>query len=122
MGDISIFAPAFTLAHEYGLPITIHFGEVPKTPTVDELKMLLDYKPQRIGHVINVPEELKPRIERMGLGLELCLSCNVHAKMITGTYGDHHFGEWWGRGGKVVLCVCFLFLLFSFSWSNLLLP
>ena len=44
--------------------------------------------------MINVPDDVKKEIERRKLGLELCLSCNVHAKMITGTYGDHHFG-WW---------------------------
>ncbi|ESZ96323.1 hypothetical protein SBOR_3291 [Sclerotinia borealis F-4128] len=98
VGDISIFAPAFLLARNHNLQITIHFAEVPLAPSSTELVTLLSYKPDRIGHVINVPEDLKPAIQEMGLGLELCLSCNVHAKMITGTYGDHHFGEWWGRG------------------------
>lgn len=108
VGNISIFAPAFLLAHDYNLKITIHFAEVAQAPSSTELKTLLEYKPDRIGHVIHVPEELKPEIERRELGLELCLSCNVHAKMITGTYGDHHFGEWWGKGCKVILCVCIL--------------
>jgi hypothetical protein len=55
--------------------------------------------------VINVPEDVKEEIVRRGLGLELCLSCNVHAKMITGTYGDHHFGWWRGRGCPIALSV-----------------
>lgn len=105
VGDVSIFEPAFLLAHSYNLKITIHFAEVAQAPTRTELETLLAYKPDRIGHVIHVPDTLKPEIERLGLGLELCLSCNVHAKMIVGTYEDHHFGEWWARGAKVILCV-----------------
>lgn len=119
-GDVSIFEPAFLLAQKRNLKITIHFAEVAQAPTSTELATLLSYKPDRIGHVIHVPENLKPEIEKMGVGLELCLSCNVHAKMIVGTYEDHHFGEWWGRGAKVVLCVRILFLyflyLFLFRW------
>ncbi len=68
--------------------------------------------PQRIGHVINVPDDVKEEIVKRKLGLELCLSCNVHAKMITGTYGDHHFGWWRGKGCPIALSVC-LFLDFS---------
>lgn len=49
--------------------------------------------------MINVPDDVKSEIKKRKLGLELCLSCNVHAKMITGTYGDHHFGWWREQGG-----------------------
>lgn len=91
-GDVSLFRPAFQEAKKRGLKITIHFAEAPKTTTPDELWTLLEYEPDRIGHVINVPDDVKEEIKRRKLGLELCLSCNVHANMITGTYGDHHFG------------------------------
>ncbi|PVH89643.1 Metallo-dependent hydrolase [Cadophora sp. DSE1049] len=103
VGDVSIFAPAFKMAREANLPITIHFAESPASSTPEELWCLLEYMPQRIGHVINVPDDVKEEIVRRGLGLELCLSCNVHAKMITGTYGDHHFGWWRGKGCPIAL-------------------
>jgi adenosine deaminase len=105
VGDISIFAPAFSLAQEENLKITIHFAEAPQSSTPEELWKLLEYKPDRIGHVINVPEDVKEEIVKRKLGLELCLSCNVHAKMITGTYGDHHFGWWRGKGCPIALSV-----------------
>lgn len=105
VGDVSIFAPAFSLAHKEGLKITIHFAEAPQSSTSKELWKLLEYKPDRIGHVINVPEDVKEEIVKRKLGLELCLSCNVHAKMITGTYGDHHFGWWRERGCPIALSV-----------------
>lgn len=106
-GDVSIFRPAFQKAKEMNLNITIHFAEAPASATEKELKILLEYEPQRIGHVIHVPEEIKKVIVERKLGLELCLSCNVHAKMITGSYGDHHFGEWRETGCPIVLCVSF---------------
>ncbi|EPE29922.1 Metallo-dependent hydrolase [Glarea lozoyensis ATCC 20868] len=103
VGDISIFGPAFARAADANLPITLHFAEAPWSSRPEELWKLLEYNPRRIGHVIHVPGDVKREIERRGIGLELCLSCNVHAKMITGSYGDHHFGEWWGRGCPVAL-------------------
>lgn len=94
VGDVSIFEPAFEAAKAQDLKVTIHFAEAPQSSTDKELWTLLSYGPSRLGHVINVPNNVKAEIVKRKLGLELCLSCNVHAKMITGTYGDHHFG-WW---------------------------
>ncbi|CZT41053.1 probable adenosine deaminase [Rhynchosporium secalis] len=103
IGDISIFAPAFKLAREANLPITIHFAELPASSTPEELRILLEYMPQRIGHVINVPDDIKEEIVKRKLGLELCLSCNVNAKMIAGSFGDHHFGWWSEKGCPIAL-------------------
>lgn len=104
-GDVSIFEPAFARARAGGLGVTLHFGEVPATGTKAELEMLLSFQPQRLGHVIHVPEEVRGEIVRRGLGLELCLSCNVLAKMTEGGFGEHHFGEWRGSGCAVALSV-----------------
>lgn len=106
VGDISIFEPAFHTAHAQGLKITIHFAEAPQSSSDKELWKLLSYKPDRIGHVINVSDDVKREIVKRKLGLELCLSCNVHAKMITGTYSDHHFGWWRETGCPIALSVC----------------
>lgn len=71
--------------------------------------MLLAWKPDRIGHVIHVNERVRQAIvARGGMGLELCLSCNVHAGMISGGFESHHFAEWWRvEECAVVLCVSF---------------
>jgi adenosine deaminase len=105
VGDVSIFEPAFKKAKALGLNITIHFAEAPQSSTPKELWKLLEYVPDRLGHVINVPDDVKNEIIRRKLGLELCLSCNVHAKMITGTFGDHHFGWWRETGCPIALSV-----------------
>ena len=93
-GDIRIFGPAFARASAAGLKLTLHFAEADASASDAELHTLLSWKPDRLGHVIHVKDEFRKMIEDENIGVELCLSCNVHAKMITGTYGDHHFGMW----------------------------
>ncbi|KAK8172095.1 hypothetical protein BKA80DRAFT_196399 [Phyllosticta citrichinensis] len=102
-GDIRIFSGAFARAKASGLKITLHFAEAPVSSSDEELWTLLSWKPDRIGHVIHVNDDVKEEIVRQNIGVELCLSCNVHAKMITGSFGDHHFGMWSTSGVGVAL-------------------
>ncbi|KAH8880436.1 Metallo-dependent hydrolase [Thozetella sp. PMI_491] len=96
-GGIETLAPAFEQARGIpGMGLTLHFAEDECSGTEEELRLLLSWKPDRIGHVIHVSDAVKQAIiARGGMGLELCLSCNVHAQMITGGFEAHHFGEWW---------------------------
>lgn len=90
-GGIERLAPAFVEAKRItpGLGLTLHFAEADCSGSVEELEMLLGWEPDRIGHVICVPETVKEGIvRRKGMGLELCLSCNVHAGMICGGFED----------------------------------
>jgi adenosine deaminase len=106
-GGIEALAPAFAEARRTvpELGLTLHFAEAADSGTDAELEMLLDWQPDRIGHVIHVSDAVKEKIvAKGGLGLELCLSCNVHAGMISGGFEAHHFGEWW----KVEDCVVVL--------------
>lgn len=96
---IEILQPAFEKVRQKcpDLGITLHFAEAEASGTDEELLMLLrEWKPQRIGHVIHTSERVKEEIRKTpgGLGLELCLSCNVHADMVQGGFEGHHFGEW----------------------------
>jgi adenosine deaminase len=105
-GDVRIFTDAFARAKEAGLKITLHFAEAKASSTDLELSTLLSWRPDRLGHVIHVKDEFREAIARENIGVELCLSCNVHAKMITGTYSDHHFGMWRHSSVPVALSVC----------------
>jgi adenosine deaminase len=105
-GDVRIFADAFARAKAAGLKITLHFAETELSATDVELSTLLSWHPDRLGHVIHVKEEFQEIIKRENIGLELCLSCNVHAKMIRGGYSDHHFGMWRHSNVPVAICVC----------------
>jgi adenosine deaminase len=93
-GDVRIFTDTFVNAKNAGLKMTLHFAEAEVSASDTELETLLSWKPDRLGHVIHVKEKYRKIIEQENIGVELCLSCNVHAKMITGTYSDHHLGMW----------------------------
>ncbi|KAM0250953.1 hypothetical protein ACHAQJ_008375 [Trichoderma viride] len=105
-GSISLFTPVFQKARHAGLGITVHFAETEESASKAELDTLLSWKPHRLGHVICEDQETKKEIARRKdeLCLELCLSCNVHAGMVTGGFEGHHFKEWRGvEGVKVSL-------------------
>ncbi|KAK4500188.1 hypothetical protein PRZ48_008374 [Zasmidium cellare] len=106
-GDVTIFREAFELAKTHGLKITLHFAEVPQSSTDLELQTLLSYNPDRIGHVIHTTPDIESEISTRRLGLELCLSCNVHAKMLPEgktQFSDHHFAKWYGGNCPIALC------------------
>ena len=113
-GDVAAFTPAFVAARAAGLGLTVHFAEAEASATAAELSTILSWRPDRLGHVIHVPADVRRRIAEQGaeggdggggkkIGLELCLSCNVHARMIKGGFEAHHFGEWWRVDGTVVV-------------------
>jgi adenosine deaminase len=106
-GDVALFTPAFKAAQAAGLKITVHFAEAEDSASEAELQTILSWMPDRLGHVIHVPDHVKEQIvARKDIGLELCLSCNVQAKMILGSFDAHHFGEWWRANVPVVVpCV-----------------
>jgi len=104
-GNVEIFRDAFSKAKDNGLGVTIHFAEAPQSSTDLELSTLLSFAPDRIGHVIHVPDNIKKVIIESKIGLELCLSCNVKFKMTTGSFADHHFMYWRSTGCPITLCV-----------------
>lgn len=104
-GDVSIFRTAFAKAKRHGLRLTLHFAEVPASSCEEELVTLLSYEPERLGHVIHVSDAIKEEIIARELGLELCLSCNVLAKLTPDGFPGHHFGFWRHKGCPLILCV-----------------
>jgi len=107
-GDVSTYRETFTKAKLHGLKLTLHFAEISASSTEEELQTLLSYGPDRLGHVINVPDTVKQEIIKRKLGLELCLTCNVNAKMISGGFADHHFSYWRDKGCPLILGVSYL--------------
>lgn len=76
--------------------------------------LLLEWRPERIGHVIYTSPEIEDEIEKLGTGLELCLSCNVLAKMLPEKAGfdAHHFAKWRKKRNPIALSVSGLKLCF----------
>lgn len=104
-GDVAIYRDAFAHAKANGLGLTLHFAETTASASPAELAALLSFRPDRLGHVIHVPEDIRQEIARRKLGLELCMSCNVHAQMINGGFLDHQFGYWRHEDCPIALCV-----------------
>ena len=102
-GDVSIFRSAFAKAKPNGLKITLHFAEVPASSSIEELESLLSFEPDRLGHVIHVPEPIKQEIVKKRLSVELCISCNVLAELIEGGVAEHHFRYWAATDCPVIL-------------------
>ncbi|EEY21651.1 adenosine deaminase [Verticillium alfalfae VaMs.102] len=102
-GSVAVFTDVFRAAKTQGFGVTVHFAEAEVSGTEEELGVLLGWQPDRLGHVICLSPAVKEAVKRRGreggIGLELCLSCNVQAKMVEGGFGAHHFGEWWGTEG-----------------------
>lgn len=122
VGPVRHLAPAFSRAKAEGFKLTLHFAEVPASSSEEEMRMLLlEWRPERIGHVIYTSPEIESEIEKLGTGLELCLSCNVLAKMLPGKAGfdAHHFAKWRKKRNPIALSVsglsCVLFRLRSGS-------
>ncbi|KAF3134190.1 hypothetical protein TWF703_006523 [Orbilia oligospora] len=123
-GDVRIFREAFKKAKQNDLGITLHFAEIERQPIKDELDILLSFEPQRLGHAIHIERMMSSQSHRAGntddrilreirqrkLCIELCLSCNVYAKMLPNRHGngnssfqDHHFKYWWKTDCPVAL-------------------
>ncbi|KAG6504383.1 hypothetical protein ZIOFF_036716 [Zingiber officinale] len=60
VGEWETFLPALKHAKELGLPITLHCGEVPNHK---EIKAMIDFCPQRIGHACFLKEEEWTRVK-----------------------------------------------------------
>jgi adenosine deaminase len=101
-GNVADFAPAFAVAREAGLALTVHAGEICGPQSVrDALDQL---RPDRIGHGVRSVEdpELVKRIADEGVVLEVCPGSNI-ALGIYPSYEKHPFGTLRAAGCKLSL-------------------
>lgn len=103
LGPIMHLTPCFQRARSLDFKLTVHFAETPSSGTHAELTTLLSWQPDRLGHAVHIPSDLKEVIKTRGLALELCLSCNVLSGMTEGGFKGHHFAEWRGTECAVAL-------------------
>ena len=126
--SIPALGPLIARAKAAGLAFVTHFAETKHSASDEELEGLLKMGPRRVGHVVHVGKEMRQRIADLGIGVEMCLSCNVLAGLTEGGWEGHHFLDWWSGAAdrdvetpNVVLCVSSVFethLCFPFP-SNL---
>ena len=98
----ALFAPAFRLAREAGLAVTIHAGEAAGPQSVwDALRL----DPQRIGHGVRSTEDrrLLAHLAAAGVTLEVAITSNVQTGAAPGR-AEHQLATLVAAGVKVALC------------------
>ncbi len=97
--DYNEYAPYFEKARAYGIPYTLHAGEMGMAEHVrDALRM----KPQRIGHGINCvkDETILKEVVDSQIPLEVCLTSNCRHRL---SYIDHPVRKLLDAGAVVTL-------------------
>jgi adenosine deaminase len=97
-----LFAPAFRLAHESGLPVTIHAGEAAGPHSVwDALRLA----PRRIGHGVRSAEDprLLDHLASCGVTLEVAITSNVQTGAAL-SRAQHQLATLVAAGVRVALC------------------
>lgn len=113
VGEWETYLPALERAKELGLPITVHCGEVANRK---EIQAVLDFCPQRVGHVCCLEGEEWKKLKSLMIPVEICLTSNV----MTGGAPSlelHHFADLYNAKHPLSLCTDDAGL-FSTSLSN----
>ncbi|XP_037483745.1 N6-mAMP deaminase-like [Triticum dicoccoides] len=113
VGEWETYLPALEHAKELGIPTTIHCGEVPNRK---EIQAMLDFCPQRLGHVCCLDDEEWKKLKSSMIPVEICLTSNV----MTGGAPSlelHHFADLYNAKHPLSICTDDSGL-FSTSLSN----
>ena len=98
----ALFAPAFRLAREAGLPATVHAGEAAGPRSVwDALRL----GPRRIGHGVRSAEDprLLEHLAASGVTLEVAITSNVQTGAAR-SRSQHQLAALAAAGVRVALC------------------
>lgn len=117
IGAVDHIIPDLMRAKKAGLAFTVHMGEVPEE--TDQMLLLTQLEPKRIGHGVYLNDEAKEWILRHRVPLEVCLTSSVLVKMID-DYPQHPGFEFFRLGHPIVFCTDDP-LLFSTTLSQELL-
>ncbi|XP_065879337.1 N6-mAMP deaminase-like [Euphorbia lathyris] len=100
VGEWITFFPALKFAQEQGLYITLHCGEVPNH---EEIRMMLDFLPHRIGHACCLSEEAFGKLKSSKIPVEICLTSNIRTNTIS-SLDIHHFADLYNAKHPIILC------------------
>jgi adenosine deaminase len=98
----ALFVPAFRLAHDNGLPVTIHAGEAAGPRSVwDALRL----GPRRIGHGVRSAEDprLMAHLAASGVTLEVAITSNIQTGAAR-SHAEHQLATLVAAGVRVALC------------------
>lgn len=112
--DFQDYEPAFRLARNAGLKVTIHCGEVPCGESAkdeneklarayQEAEAVLRFRPDRLGHALLLPDSLQSTLDGSHIAIETCPTSNVmtlelatsfHGNLIEGLKCHPRLGHW----------------------------
>lgn len=78
-GDFRIMWSLFTRARVAGLKVTLHCAEIAcdDGDPFDEASAMLEFKPDRLGHALLLPDKLRQRLRQLNIPVETCPTSNV---------------------------------------------
>ena len=97
------FRPVFDLAKQTNLSTTIHIGELPDEECLNENNLILDYKPNRLGHFNYRTIEQELQVIKERIPLELCPTSNL-LTMNLSNFTEHHFNLFYQNKHPVTIC------------------
>jgi adenosine deaminase len=101
LGQIDCLIPELVRAKAAGIPFVVHMGEAPDES--DQMLLLTQLEPKRIGHGVYLSSEAKEWILSHQIPVEICLTSSVLVKMV-GRYDEHPGLEFFRLNHPVVFC------------------
>ena len=100
-GEWGSVEPALAVARANGLPVTLHFAELPDRSA--EGRSMLAFRPERLGHAVRADPALEAELLQSGIPVEVCLTSNLMTKSVSGL--DEHICARLLRASHPV-CLC----------------
>lgn len=99
-GSFETFRTPLEYARRQGLKITLHMAEHRND---EEARAMLEFGPDRVGHAICLPAELRAELMARRIPVEVCLTSNVRAGSVP-DYERHPIREYHAAGHPFALC------------------
>ena len=94
LGQWRDWPPAMDAARAGGLKITLHCAELWHE---EESAAMIAWRPDRLGHMVCMGENLRQLLLESKIPVEICLSSNVKTRSVE-SFEDHHFEDLYKAG------------------------